>query len=60
MSIGCSIGMVMVTSAINYALQRWVLRSKPALMGFVAPATHEEAVKEEDSEPKDGALLSEE
>ncbi|KAK2079580.1 hypothetical protein QBZ16_001975 [Prototheca wickerhamii] len=53
MSIGCSIGMVMVTSAINYALQRWVLRSKPALMGFVAPATHEEAVKEEDSEPKD-------
>lgn len=47
-AIGSSVGLVFVVSAINYALQRWVLPRKPALIGFTAPATHPHLVKEEE------------
>ena len=34
MSLGC----LMLSAALNWGLQRW--HRKPAVMGFVAPATH--------------------
>ncbi|KAL6785524.1 hypothetical protein ACKKBF_B00635 [Auxenochlorella protothecoides x Auxenochlorella symbiontica] len=39
-AIGVSIGMVGVTSAFNYLSQTYLIKKKPEVLGFTAPATH--------------------